>query len=1215
MRARLKDKLWLAGLPLAALLVSVGHAACTYSISPPNRTHGPGATTNTVDVTAGVGCAWAVDNPNAWITILSAASGTGNSTVTYAVTANPNPLERTGVVMIATNVFTIRQSALTCSVSASPPSRTHGPGANAHFFTVNLNGAGCPWSVSNTNGWISIVSPTNGLGSSTVDYTFTANPGFEWRTGVVMVVTQSFTLIQQGIACAYDVSPSMRSHGHSGATDDFAVTATPGCGWVVVKTNAWITIHSGGSGTGTGLVTYSVSPNPTGLARSGSLTVSNRVITLTQSGAPCTYSIAPTNAAYGEGSATGLVAVTALPGCSWAAVSTNGWITIDSGASGVGNGSVGYTVAANPGPGARSGSFAIDGLSFNVSQPAPACYYKVTPATRGHGSSAVSNFFTITVAPECAWSIVNTSSWIIVRSATSGFGNATNDYAVEANPSANSRVGVIVVNGATLTITQQGNNCVAMSPTMRSHGRGATNNSVNVTAMAGCSWTAVTTNAWITITAGATGTGNGVINYAIEANPSGVSRVGSIAIADEVFTITQDPSPCSYSITPADRNHGHGAASNGLSVTATPDCPWPVVKTNDWITIVTGANGVGNGTVGYTVSANPSTNARAGTLVIQGQVFSITQGGAPCSYALLPTEAVHGFHLETGMVTVAAIGGCAWAVINTNNWVGITSGANGAGDGTVGYALATNPGGSPRTGYLTIGGESFRVTQAAMSCNYRLSPTNRTHGYSGSANSVTLTVSNGCGWNVVNTNGWITITTPTTGSGSATISYAVAQNSNPASRSGVVLIGGQPFTVSQNAANCDISVSPLGRMHGPGLASNAVTVTDNAGCGWSVLNTNGWLSFLTMSGSGNLAVGYTVAGNTTAVERAGIVIIGGENFSITQQAANCSISLSPVSRAHGPGTASNAVVITDAAACGWSVVNTNGWINFLAAAGSGNTTLGYTVAANSTLNERTGVVLINGQSFTLTQQMASCMVSIAPADRSHGAGAATNSITVTDAANCGWTVVNTSYWVTITSALSGTGNGTVAYIVEPNQGLTPRSTTLRIGDETFLLSQAGFICTYRVSPTTRTHGFLAATNTFAVTTTTNCAWTVANTNTWVTLHSGGSGSGTGLVTYSVSPNLSTNLRSGFLVVGDAMLSLSQRGATNGFSFDVIAIQDGTQVRLRLVGAPTGVWELQGSLNLQTWTRLGDVTNTTGSVEFNDPTPATLNHRFYRAVLR
>jgi hypothetical protein len=47
----------------------------------------------------------------------------------------------------------------------------------------------------------------------------------------------------------------------------------------------------------------------------------------------------------------------------------------------------------------------------------------------------------------------------------------------------------------------------------------------------GCSWTALTSTPWITLTGATTGTSPGVIEYSVNANPDTVARVGTITIA------------------------------------------------------------------------------------------------------------------------------------------------------------------------------------------------------------------------------------------------------------------------------------------------------------------------------------------------------------------------------------------------------------------------------------------------------------------------------------------------------------------------------------------------------------------------------------------------------------------------------------------------------------------------------------------------------------
>jgi hypothetical protein len=87
-------------------------------------------------------------------------------------------------------------------------------------------------------------------------------------------------------------------------------------------------------------------------------------------GAPsCAPSIAPPSASFTSAAGTGTVTVTAGAGCTWSASSNAAWLSITSGASGTGGGTVSYSVAANGGA-ARNGTLTIAGQTFTVSQSA-----------------------------------------------------------------------------------------------------------------------------------------------------------------------------------------------------------------------------------------------------------------------------------------------------------------------------------------------------------------------------------------------------------------------------------------------------------------------------------------------------------------------------------------------------------------------------------------------------------------------------------------------------------------------------------------------------------------------------------------------------------------------------------------------------------------------------------------------------------------------------
>jgi len=64
--------------------------------------------------------------------------------------------------------------------------------------------------------------------------------------------------------------------------------------------------------------------------------------------------------------------------------------------------------------------------------------------------------------------------------------------------------------------------------------------SFDVTADAGCNWTAVSNDSWIIITGGGSGTGNGTVDYSVDVNPNPTPRSGTITAAGQTFTVNQE---------------------------------------------------------------------------------------------------------------------------------------------------------------------------------------------------------------------------------------------------------------------------------------------------------------------------------------------------------------------------------------------------------------------------------------------------------------------------------------------------------------------------------------------------------------------------------------------------------------------------------------------------------------------------------------------------
>jgi hypothetical protein len=154
--------------------------------------------------------------------------------------------------------------------------------------------------------------------------------------------------------------------------------------------------------------------------------------------------------------------------------------------------------------------------------------------------------------------------------------------------------------------------------------------SIEVGAPNGCSWLANTEESWITIVSDESGSGNGTVALELRENDTGSARLGTMSIAGNAVTVVQDGGlvECGFGIEPSFQSFAASGGTGSLNVGSDSRCAWQAVSNASWITVTSGAVGIGNGAVGFSVAPNVSSFGRKGTITIAGKTFSIKQKGA-----------------------------------------------------------------------------------------------------------------------------------------------------------------------------------------------------------------------------------------------------------------------------------------------------------------------------------------------------------------------------------------------------------------------------------------------------------------------------------------------------------------------------------------------------------------------------------------------------------
>ena len=621
------------------------------------------------------------------------------------------------------NGFSFQATAPPCAPTINSTGQSVGSGATTGSVGVTA-GTGCAWTASSNAGWATLTGATSGTGNGSVPYSIAANTATSARTATLTVAGKPYTITQAALSCTYAIAPTSGSVPANGGTGSTGVTSPAGCAWTGVSNRSWLTVTGGASGSGNGTVAFSATANSSTSSRTGTLTIAGQSFSVTQPGIACTYAIAPTSGSVPAGGGTGSTGVTSPTGCAWTGVSNNtSWLTVTGGASGSGSGTVAFSATANSSINPRTGTLTIAGKSFSVTQPGLTCTYSIVPTSGSVPAGGGTGSTGVTSLAGCAWTgVSNNTSWLTVTGGASGTGSGTVAFSAAANSSTSSRTGTLTIAGQSFSVTQPGIACTyAIAPTSGSVAAGGGTGSTGVTSPAGCAWTGVSNStSWLTVTGGASGSGNGTVAFSATANSSTSSRTGSLTIAGQSFSVTQPGIACTFTLSAASGSVPAGGGTGSTGVTSPAGCAWTgVSNSTSWLTVTSGASGSGNGTVAFSAAANSSINPRTGTLTIAGQSFSVTQPGLTCTYSIVPTNGSVPAGGGTGSTGVTSLAGCAWTgVSNNTSWLTVTGGASGSGSGTVAFSATANSSTSSRTGTLTIAGQSFSVTQPGIACTY-----------------------------------------------------------------------------------------------------------------------------------------------------------------------------------------------------------------------------------------------------------------------------------------------------------------------------------------------------------------------------------------------------------------------------------------------------------------------------------------------------------------
>jgi hypothetical protein len=234
----------------------------------------------------------------------------------------------------------------------------------------------------------------------------------------------------------------------------------------------------------------------------------------------------------------------------------------------------------------------------------------------------------LSIGGNVSWTASTGAGWLTISTNT-GAGPATLRVQAGANTTVYTRVTTVTAGGQTVSVSQGGRwasvstNNVVLPPD-----GGAV--FFDVSAEGGAWWRAISGTNWLTVALPASGNGTGNGSVMVVADPYNEysrARIGTLEIAGQTVFVSQ----LGYSLTvnPTAVEIGSNAGAGELAIVAPLDAVWEAVATAPWITLVGGNNGIGSGSLHYSVAANTTGEIRTGRIIISGVEYTIVQGINP----------------------------------------------------------------------------------------------------------------------------------------------------------------------------------------------------------------------------------------------------------------------------------------------------------------------------------------------------------------------------------------------------------------------------------------------------------------------------------------------------------------------------------------------------------------------------------------------------------
>lgn len=202
---------------------------------------------------------------------------------------------------------------------------------------------------------------------------------------------------------------------------------------------------------------------------------------------------------------------------------------------------------------------------------------------------------------------------------------------------------------------------------------------------------------------------------AITASQAGNANYLAAPAVTQTFTVKGRPQTISFN---ALSNVAFGTAPFAVVATATSGLAVTFASTTPLVCTIAGVPNAptrvtlaGSGACSITASQAGNSIWAAANAVTQ--TFIVTAPSA-CTYALKSPGASIALDGGSGTIDLVTGPACRWTAVSNAPWITITAGASGTDSGSIAWSAAANGTRSARTGTITVGGQTYTITQVSL---------------------------------------------------------------------------------------------------------------------------------------------------------------------------------------------------------------------------------------------------------------------------------------------------------------------------------------------------------------------------------------------------------------------------------------------------------------------------------------------------------------------